>query len=291
MCQKPESAEPPAIGRNGDAINKRGTSVSAPVFVFSAGWRSGSTLLQRLLTASGEVLVWGESGGALNGLADALEQYRQMLGPGGQRYRFGFGGNGAAQFEAFAADPGDGAHRWIASMNPPEARILDSFRLQLETLYAGPARELGFPRWGVKEVLCGLDTARFLRELWPDARFLFLVRHPLDCLLSIKRRNWMDQPQRPDRLAYFAEHWRRLAAEFRAADFGLLLHYERLLNDPQQMRAMCDYLDIGGIPQDFARSSRADWQAQNAQQLGFLERRRALRILGDEMRQHGYAPK
>lgn len=31
-----------------------------PVFLLSAGWRSGSTLLQRLLVGSGEIAVWGE---------------------------------------------------------------------------------------------------------------------------------------------------------------------------------------------------------------------------------------
>ena len=31
-----------------------------PVFVLAAGWRSGSTLLQRLVMSSGETLVWGE---------------------------------------------------------------------------------------------------------------------------------------------------------------------------------------------------------------------------------------
>ncbi len=31
-----------------------------PVFLFSAGWRSGSTLLQRLLCSSGELVMWGE---------------------------------------------------------------------------------------------------------------------------------------------------------------------------------------------------------------------------------------
>ena len=32
----------------------------SPVFILSAGWGAGSTLLQRLIMSSGEVLVWGE---------------------------------------------------------------------------------------------------------------------------------------------------------------------------------------------------------------------------------------
>src|SRR5688572_31225972 len=32
----------------------------APIFIFAAGWRSGSTLLQRLLISGGDALIWGE---------------------------------------------------------------------------------------------------------------------------------------------------------------------------------------------------------------------------------------
>jgi hypothetical protein len=45
-----------------------------PIFVLSSLWRPGSTLLQRFITATGEVLVWGETGGALNAIAEAACQ-------------------------------------------------------------------------------------------------------------------------------------------------------------------------------------------------------------------------
>lgn len=32
----------------------------APIFLLSAGWRSGSTLLQRLIMSDARVLIWGE---------------------------------------------------------------------------------------------------------------------------------------------------------------------------------------------------------------------------------------
>ena len=33
---------------------------TSPIFLFSAGWRSGSTLLQRLVMSDKQVLIWGE---------------------------------------------------------------------------------------------------------------------------------------------------------------------------------------------------------------------------------------
>ncbi|GAW95534.1 MULTISPECIES: hypothetical protein [Colwellia] len=35
-------------------------SDDAPVFILSAGWRSGSTLLQRMIMTSGDRMIWGE---------------------------------------------------------------------------------------------------------------------------------------------------------------------------------------------------------------------------------------
>ena len=37
-----------------------GTSSYSPIFILSAGWRSGSTLLQRLILSAKEVVIWGE---------------------------------------------------------------------------------------------------------------------------------------------------------------------------------------------------------------------------------------
>lgn len=36
-----------------------------PVFVLASAWRSGSTLVQRVLSSGPELFVWGESHGAL----------------------------------------------------------------------------------------------------------------------------------------------------------------------------------------------------------------------------------
>ena len=109
--------------------------MKGPIFIFSAGWRSGSTLLQRMVTASGKALIWGEAGGALNRFADALECYRQMLGPGDKRYKYGYGGWGERQYERLKKSREDITNKWIASLNPPENIFLESFRYFFESLY------------------------------------------------------------------------------------------------------------------------------------------------------------
>ena len=245
-------------------------------------------MLQRLITASSESLIWGEAGGALDQMADAFQCYEQMLGPGGQRYKFGFGGNGAQQFQEFNVPDKQGFNKWIACMNPPVDIFFQSFYQFFESVYASPAEKLGFTSWGVKEVQSGLETARFLRKLYPSAKFVFLVRNPFACLTSIKRRNWMDRPQDPRALEYFGGHWARLAGEFRSADFGRLVKYEELVATPEVQDSLGNYLGCVELALHFNKLSRADWDSQNDNALSFWEKRRLSRIVRVEMMHYGY---
>lgn len=260
-----------------------------PVFIFATGWRSGSTLLQRLITASGEVLVWGEAGGGLNCFQDAWERYRQMLGPGDQRFAHGYGGNGADEFQRFQAVGATGVNSWIACMNPPEQNILTAMRQMLVELYGKPAAALGYNRWGIKEVQSGIETARFMKVLFPEAKFVFLVRNPLSSLLSIKRRNWIDRADDKDPLRFFASHWKHLAREFRQADFGHLVRYEDLISNRIVVQQLLAYLELNDISQNFIQESHADWEPMNNKRLSYWERLRLKQILGSEMASYSYS--
>lgn len=261
-----------------------------PIFLFSSSWRSGSTLLQRYITATGEVLVWGETGGALNAIAEAVADWDQITADSSRRFPCGTGGNGEAAYQKFVAAPkGEHASLWIANLSPPHANILASLRNLFDTLYRQRAQEFGYPRYGFKETRCDVNTARQLQILFPDARFVFLVRNPLDVILSIKRRQWMGRPAGHATLKYYADHWRTRAMQFRQADFGLTMRYEDFIVDPDLQDRILDYLDIKNKPPaDFIRTSQVDWKASNDLQLGALERARLRYWLGDEMKQWGY---
>jgi len=261
-----------------------------PVFVFSSSWRSGSTLLQRFITASGEVLMWGETGGALNAIADAVAGWEQITADSSRRFSGGIGGKGEASFHKFLAAPrAEHASQWIANLSPPFTDIITNLHEMFDALYGQRAQALGYPRYGLKETRCDLNTARQLRVLFPDARFLFLVRNPLDVILSIKRRNWMGMPAGHATLRHFAEHWRTRAMQFRQADFGLTLRYEDFIANPALQIRVLDYLDIRSRPPaDFTRTSQVDWKANNQSQFSAWERARLHYWLGDEMKKWGY---
>jgi hypothetical protein len=272
------------------ASKGKGIAMSKPIFIFAAGWRSGSTLLQRMLMSSGGALIWGESGGALQCFADAARRYKQMLGSGNIRYEYGFGGNGAEEFKQFQRNGGNDVYTWIACINPPEQIIKDALRRTLEDIYAETARRMGYQRWGVKEVFTGTDTARLLMELYPEAKFVFLVRNPLACILSIKRRDWMDQKGMRDPLMFYANHWKKLAAGFRSAGFGHYVRYEDLVEKQETRELLINYVELTGIPPDFISQSHADWKAHKMEKLTRVERLRIRMLLSDEMACHGYNP-
>lgn len=245
-------------------------------------------MLQRVITASGQTLVWGEAGGAIDRLADASACYDQMLGPGDRRFKHGFGGNGAKEYQDFMTAGADGFNQWIACMNPPAEMFARSFREFLEATYARAATELGYGNWGIKEVQSGQQAARFLRTLYPEALFIFLVRNPVACLTSIKRHNWLDRPDDPQALEYYAAHWLRLAHDFRQMDFGILVKYEDLVSSPATQKQLGAYLGMDALADRFKEVNRADWKSMNNATLGFWETRRLLGVVRQEMQHHGY---
>jgi hypothetical protein len=193
-----------------------------PVFIFAAGWRSGSTLLQRMLIADPDIMIWGEPY-AHAGIVQHM----------------------SAQFLAFTnswpnlnhvtekqgnIDPDD----WIANMSPSPDRMRQSHRLFFDQLFGRPARENQKSTWGIKEVRLHSGHAKYLQWLFPGARFLWLVRNPFDAWKSYKQRgpwyyNWPDV--KITNAGQFADLWNWLAGDFYhnfRRTGGLLLKYEEL---------------------------------------------------------------
>jgi hypothetical protein len=124
--------------------------------------------------------------------------------------------------------------RWVGNLYPPVPALVDAHRAFWLTLFASPARARGAVRWGFKETRLGMDHARYLRFLFPDARFLFLVRDPLAAWESYRTwGDWYDDwPHMIATPRQFGRMWARLAADFlhgHAEVGGRLLRYEDLV--------------------------------------------------------------
>jgi hypothetical protein len=266
------------------------TNMTSPIFIFSAGWRSGSTLLQRYLTSTGGVLMWGEAGGAISHLRLAADNWEQMLGAGNKRFHDGWGAEGEIALQEFneAIKIGTQAEVWAATMNPTAEHLMASARNFLAEYYGKSAQNMGYDRWGAKYVREGQRSAEFLKELFPDARFLFLVRDPLKTILSIKRHDWVHRKSSFATLDFFAKHWQRLAREFADSKLGMLVRYEDFVGNRNTQHRVLDHVQLPDPPADFIKASRVDWQSTHNVELSTLERTYLKWLLREEMAMLGY---
>ncbi|QDU36692.1 hypothetical protein Mal4_09800 [Maioricimonas rarisocia] len=220
------------------------TMVENPVFVLGCGWRTGSTLLQRLLCSHPEIHIWGENHGMLHMLQQAAETVD------------GYEGVARKHLDAYQRS---GTDAWIPMMNPAPECFESGLRALLDSYYGVPAVQFGKPRWGFKEVRYGADVAAFLQKLFPAARFLVIVRHPADCLASARatRTLFLKKGLLADvgGSDSFLRHWADLGRSFLHADAGaamLRLRYEDIVSEPETaLQLIGDFLDVN--PDDLDR--------------------------------------
>ena len=213
-----------------------------PVFIFSAGWRSGSTLMQRLLISSNEVFIWGEPLGdaaLIPKLGGVVSRINSTWPPD----------------HFFYNDPdlNSFSKKWIANITPPIRYLRSSHRLILQNWLSKPCKErYGLDRWGLKEVRLTIHHAKYLKWLFPNSRFIFIYRNPFDAYRSWKGNLWGDMwPGYYSRSAIaFIRHWRLLMEGFlegyKEVD-GLLIKFEDLISGEINLTQIANHIKVRKI--------------------------------------------
>jgi hypothetical protein len=256
----------------------------APIFLLSTGWRTGSTLLQRVLVTDPRLLLWGEPLGGMALLSRMTEMVNYSLSQ--------------TDLELWKnqdkALPSSLPTSWIATLTPPS----DDFRLALRSLFerwlAEPARQRGFSRWGLKEVRLGATEAYLLHWLFPNAKFLVISRNPYDSYRSLADSTWEGVYYRHpdvfvDSAAGFARHWSRLAVSWSDLPAGFPffhIRYEDLVGGKIDFREVEDWLGIE-IKENLALSVSVGGTAVRSR-LSWYERLIITREAAAGMRALGY---
>jgi len=161
---------------------RKNRKIPPPIIMLSSG-RTGSTLLQRIINTSGNIVMWGEHNAMLNGIADSY-------------------------FNVLYSDKINNKYYSRKSQVPPST-IIGSFteyreeifwlnpfekdktqRIYKEFIFALFNQGINLKsniKWGFKEIRYTMNdkTLEMLVELFPDSKFIFSIRNPLDVILSM----------------------------------------------------------------------------------------------------------
>jgi hypothetical protein len=194
----------------------------APVIVTSPTARCGTTLIQRLLSASENAFIYGEEVGHqirtvtvwLVGMLQQLERTEAATDADFQR--------------ALAGTLTD----WRPGLTAPTAVMTKAW---IETYYQLPATLADFsgsierPVWGFKAPSFNRDTLRALLSMMPKAKVIYVFRNPADVLASAKARKFV---QGEEQVRQFCADWAKNLVEVSqlASDERILfVKYENLI--------------------------------------------------------------
>jgi hypothetical protein len=272
-CRQPKNLTASDLARALEAFHDENRSYEldeqSPVFLLSTGWRSGSTLLQRIIVTDPNVLLWGEPFGD----SAIFSQMAQML------YALAHSPDIRLATQRndmlFSSLPTS----WIATLYPSASEFRGALQAFVFAWLGESAKRHGFGRWGLKEVRLGATEAILLHWLFPKSKFILLSRNPFDCYRSLAGSGWhhiyLKRPDiRVDSAAGIAKHWNRIAVSWLELpkSFPMFrVRYEDVVDNRFDFRDLESWLGIK-LNESAALSKFVGSTTRRAE-LGLLQRR------------------
>jgi hypothetical protein len=213
-----------------------------PVLLVSPLWRCGSTWLQRMLIATGEVYLWGEPFHATHRLRELRLAQADL----------------DIYAERAPRDPLAVLREFRPGYQAPPERWLASSRSMLRAVYAPPdGSSARF--WGFKDVHLDVEDLEWWRRLFPDLKVILLTREPGDAYRSYAAAQrgqvssgWKQPPPWDEVVGpeAWSELWLARAPallDWAGRHGGLPVRYEEALADPAAtLKAVAAYI---GLPE------------------------------------------
>ena len=210
-----------------------------PLFLLGTG-RCGSTLLQKILNSVENAMIYGEHGGFLKQVAAAyfLNLEDKMI----EKYIMSQNVAGKDPHSVF--ETLKNPQLWSAWTNwYNQETVKNNFRDFIESFFNPRSLEQEV-HWGFKEIRYGLDdrVPEMLADLYPDGRFVFIVRHPADVIAS-KISARASEGIEADAHTWVAQNTYFLHFSRENSERGRIVHYEELIsNDSKQLSQLFDWL-------------------------------------------------
>jgi Sulfotransferase family len=212
-----------------------------PLFIVGCG-RSGSTLLRLMLDAGPDIAIPGES----HFIPRLFERFGGRADPDAVASAL----MATPHFVHWKIDEG-AVWECVRAVDRP------AFADVIEAAYLANAHEHGKKRWGDKTPIY-VRSIPLLAGLWPDARFVHLIRDGRDVALSYLSLHWG-----PSTIWEAARKWQRdVSAGMRdgrplGASRYLEVRYESLVDDPErELRRICEFAELSFAPEMLDASKR-----------------------------------
>ena len=192
------------------------------IFIWAPTQRCGTGLLQRLVTSSKQVIVFGEDKFLTDQLPKLMIEHAEL----------------DEDIKKSTSKLASGVYEgWFPSALPFYEDDIEalggSFNL-MANAYLSSAKKLGFQKWGSKLPYVSTSQLNAVNTLLPKSRHVFLYRNLTDVMKSMKARRWVnDHEQFKSSCEKWYNSMTEIGRTFTGVEWLHMVSHDKLIENPE----------------------------------------------------------